>query len=93
MKMTTCRFRRSDPGFEEGDNFKEFWQWEYLERDVSTMPHKIFRWRCKDTKNDIPFYYLELEKPEDAGIFRRTRILSFRNNEERTMFLLTYFFR
>ena len=88
--MNTCRMY-SDGEWEEGDNFVENWEWRYLARENGSLLHKIHRWQCKDRKNDIPFHYLELDTGN--GQERSRRIFSFRSNEERTMFLLTYFLR
>lgn len=88
--MITCRIN-GDGCAEEIEYFHNgTWTYEYLDRgDDKRRPKMkipIQRFRCKDRKNDINFYYLEFH-----DIDRLRKIFSFKTNGDRTLFLLTYF--
>ncbi len=91
--MITCKIIGSPHGLEESENFhlpkgRVNWQYEFLHRKLgSQMKRPIQRFRCKDRKNNINFYYLEF----DYHTVNNKKVFSFKSNSDRTLFLLTYF--
>ena len=91
--MITCKIIGHPAGLEESWNFHEpsgnsNWHFEFIDRKSSgRMERTIQRFRCKDRRNNINFYYLEF------GIATRNnkKVFAFKNNSDRTLFLLTYF--
>lgn len=90
--MLTCKIIGYPDGLEESENFhrptdNSYWHYEFLDRDIVRMKNPIQRFRCKDRKNNITFYYLEFGSPTPDN----KKVFAFRNNSDRTLFLLTYF--
>lgn len=85
--MITCRMLGNTVS-DELENFHNGnWSFEFLDRDSEELPHPISRFRCKDNKNNFRFYYLEFTNSNDKRIF------AFKDNEQRTLFLLTWFLK
>ena len=91
--MITCKIIGYSKGLEESWNFhypkgNSNWHYEFLNRNsYRIMRRAIQRFRCKDRRNNINFYYLEfgITTPNNKKVF------AFENNSDRTLFLLTYF--
>lgn len=87
--MITCRLTGDE--FNNriiGENFHDpkNWSYEFLDR-TRELSKPIQRFRCKDRKNNIHFYYLEFPDNNDND----KRYFLFKSVEDRTLFLLTYF--
>lgn len=92
--MATCKITQEEC-INEIENFNHpssnsYWHYEYLDRDVVRMKNPIQRFRCKDRKNNINFYFLEFDNLH-ATVPNNKVVFAFKSNSDRTLFLLTYF--
>ena len=90
--MITCKVIGYPDGLDESVHFHRpsgnpNWHFEFLDRNINNMKRPIQRFRCKDRRNNINFYYLEFETPTPTN----KKVFAFRNNSDRTLFILTYF--
>ncbi len=85
--ITTCRMLGKTV-IDELENFHNGnWSSEFLDRDRDIEKQSISRFRCRDNKNNFRFYYLEFTDENDKRVF------AFKNNEQRTKFILTWFMK